>query len=105
MVWRDVTVERQARLEHGGRLSRRTLITADGEMHQLGLMLPGLYRHTPPVGERWQIVQGRLRLRRADEGDWRELGSGAAFTFAADTPYELEVSEPVEFVASPVSRG
>ena len=105
MVWRDVTVERQARLEHGGRLSRRTLITADGEMVQLGLMLPGLYRHTPPVGERWQIVQGRLRLRRADEGDWRELESGAAFTFEAETVYELEVSEPVEFVASPLSSG
>ena len=105
MIWRNVDVERKARLSEGGRVSRRTVVAADGAMHDMGLMLPGLYRHTSPEGESLEILQGRCRIRRVDEGDWHELESGARFVCAPQVTYEIEVSEPLDFVASPLSRG
>jgi purine/pyrimidine-nucleoside phosphorylase len=99
MDLKNVTVTRKAELSHGGRVSTRTVITADGEMKSLGLMQPGTYRFVTEAQETIEIVQGHCRVKLAGDQAWADYQAGQSFAVPAASHFEVEVDDVLDFIS------
>lgn len=98
MDFDNVSVQRRAEILHGGRVNRRSIVTADGEMKSLGIMLPGTYRLTTQAAETLEVTVGHCRIKRADEQTWNDCGPGQSVSIPANSHFEIEVDELLDFV-------
>ena len=98
MDFDNVSVHRRAETLHEGRVSRRSVITADGEMKSLGLMLAGTYRLSTQDAETLEITAGRCRVKLAEQQTWSEYGPGERVRVPAHSHFEIEVDELLDFV-------
>ena len=98
MSFKNVEVQKQANVYHGGRVTSRTIVTAGGETKTLGVMLPGVYRFGTQAPERMDITQGRCRVRLANETGWREYRAEESFRVPGDSHFEIEAIELLDYV-------
>lgn len=98
MSFRNAEIRKQANIFHGGRVTSRTVITAEGEMKTLGVMLPGTYRFSTQAPERVDITQGHCRVKLAEEQQWREYQAGQNFSVPGDSYFEIEVTDLLDYV-------
>ena len=61
MEFKNAVVRKRANIYHGGHVTSRSIVTADGEMKTLGIMLPGVYRFNTEAPEVVDLIQGRCR--------------------------------------------
>lgn len=97
MSFKNVEVVTKANVYHDGRVTSRTIITADGGRKTLGVMLPGTYRFNTDVPERMDVTQGRCRVRLAD-GASREYRAGESFEVPGKSHFDIEVVELLDYV-------
>ncbi|MFN2308207.1 MAG: pyrimidine/purine nucleoside phosphorylase [Gammaproteobacteria bacterium] len=98
MNYKNVEVRKQANVYHDGKVTSRTLITADGEMKTLGVMLPGVYRFSTEAPEVMEITQGRCRVKLAEGAGWSDYAAGERFEVPGHTHFEIEVTELLDYV-------
>lgn len=98
MEFKNAVVKKQANVYHGGRVTSRSLITSEGEMKTLGVMLPGVYRFNTEAPEIIDVTQGRCRVKVAGAADWTEYAAGESFTVPENSHFEIEVTELVDYV-------
>ena len=98
MDFKNVEVKRKANVYHEGRVTSRSIVTADGEMKTLGVMLPGTYRFSTQAPEIMELNQGRCRVKLAGQQDWREYQAGEQFHVPGDSHFEIEVAELLDYV-------
>ncbi|UCE88550.1 MAG: pyrimidine/purine nucleoside phosphorylase [Pseudomonadota bacterium] len=98
MVLKNVDIQKKAEISHGGRVACRSIVTADGEMKSLGLMLPGTFRFSSERAETIEITQGHCRVKLESEQAWSEYESGQTFDVPANSHYEIEVTDLLDYV-------
>ena len=98
MEFKNAVVKMRANVYHDGKVNSRSIITSDGEMKTLGIMLPGLYRFNTEAPEVIDITQGRCRVRVADGSDWQEYSAGETFQIPGNSHFEIEVTELLDYV-------
>lgn len=98
MTIKNVEVKKKANVYHGGMVTSRTVITPNGEMKTLGVMLPGLYRFDTQKPERMDLTQGRCRVKINDQADWTEYGAGESFDVPSHARFEIEVIELLDYI-------
>jgi purine/pyrimidine-nucleoside phosphorylase len=98
MEFRNAVVKKRANVYHGGQVTSRSVITSDGEMKTLGIMLPGVYRFSTEAQEIIDVTQGRCRVRIGDESEWREYAAGETFHIPGNSHFEIEVTELVDYL-------
>jgi uncharacterized protein YaiE (UPF0345 family) len=98
MSIKNAEIKKTANVYHGGNVSSRTVITTDGDMKTLGIMLPGVYRFSTQSPERIEITQGQCRIKRAGDSGWSDFGVGESFSIEADTEFEIEVTELLDYL-------
>ena len=98
MEFKNVVVKKQANVYHDGQVISRSIITAEGEMKTLGVMLPGVYRFNTEAPEVVDVTQGRCRVKLAGEGEWREFTAGESFNIPGNSHFEIEVTELLDYV-------
>ena len=98
MEFSNATVKKRANIYHGGRVSSRSIITSEGEMKTLGIMLPGVYRFNTAAPESVDVTLGRCRVRVADDTEWREYSAGENFRVPGNSHFEIEVTELLDYV-------
>jgi uncharacterized protein YaiE (UPF0345 family) len=96
--FKNVEVRKKANVYHSGRVTSRTLVTPEGEMKTLGVMLPGTYRFSTQAPERIDITQGHCRVKLAGEQAWCEYQAGESFSVPADSHFEIEVDDLLDYV-------
>jgi len=101
MVIKNVDVKKRAELLHGGSVSHRTLISREGEMTTLGLMMPGVYKFATEAAETLEVVQGQCRVRIGEQGEWLELDSGQSLQLPAHGHFEVEATEVLDYIRRP----
>ncbi len=97
MSFKNVEVKKKANVYHDGLVTSRTVLTLSGQKLTLGVMLPGTYRFRPTEPERFEITQGRCRVKIADE-PWSEHRAGASFTLPPNREFDIEVLELLDYV-------
>lgn len=98
MSLKNVEVRTKANIYHNGRVTSRTVITAQGEMKTLGVMLPGTYRFSTQAPERIDVTQGHCRVKLADQQSWTDYAAGASFAVPGDSHFEIEVVDLLDYV-------
>jgi len=98
MEFKNAVVKKRANIYHGGQVTSRSIVTADGEMKILGVMLPGVYRFNTDAPEVMDLIQGRCRVKLADSGEWREYTAGESFSIPGHSHFEIEVTELIDYV-------
>lgn len=99
MVLKNVTVSRKADLSYGGRVSKRTVVMAGGEMKSLGLVQPGTYRLTTEAPEIIEITQGHCRVKLPGDQAWVDYEAGQSFDVSADSQFEIEVEDVLDYIS------
>jgi len=98
MSFKNVEVKKHANVYHDGRVTSRTVITPQGEMKTLGVMLPGTYRFSTQAPETIDITQGHCRVKLADQQKWESYQAGQSFNVPANSHFEVEVIDLLDYV-------
>lgn len=98
MEFKNATVTHRANVYHDGKVTSRSIITAEGEMKSLGVMLPGTYRFSTQAPEIMEVTQGRCRVKLANEQAWSEYQAGESFKVPGNSYFEIEVDELVDYI-------
>ncbi|MBI5611957.1 MAG: pyrimidine/purine nucleoside phosphorylase [Gammaproteobacteria bacterium] len=98
MSFKNVEVKKQANVYHEGRVTSRTVITPQGEMKTLGVMLPGVYRFSTQAPETIDVTQGHCRVKLADQPHWDNYQAGQSFDVPANSHFEIEVVDLLDYV-------
>ena len=64
MSFKNVEIKKKANVYHDGKVTSRTIITPEGEMKTLGVMLPGTYRFSTQAPEKIDITGALPREAR-----------------------------------------
>lgn len=98
MSFKNVEIKKQANVYHGGKVTSRTVITAQGEMKTLGIMMPGVHRFTTQSAETIDITQGHCRVKIENEQAWKSYQAGESFRVPANSSFEIEVEDLLDYV-------
>lgn len=98
MSFKNVEVRKKANVYHGGQVTSRTLIGANGEMKTLGVMLPGTYRFSTQAPEVMEITQGHCRVKLENEQTWSEYQAGESFNVPGNSHFEIEVVDLLDYI-------
>ena len=95
---KNVEIKKKANVDHDGRVTSRTIITPEGEMKTLGVMLPGTYRFSTQAPEVMELSQGHCRVKLADQQSWSDYQAGQSFSVPANSHFEIEVTDLLDYV-------
>jgi uncharacterized protein YaiE (UPF0345 family) len=93
-----VSVLTRANLYFDGRCVSHTVILADGSRKTLGVILPARLRFETREPECMELLGGACRVRLAGEEAWREYRAGERFEVPADSSFEIEVEERLDYL-------
>ena len=94
----NVSVLKKANVYFDGKCVSHTVLLADGTRKSVGVILPATLTFNTGSPEVMEILGGRCRVRIAGQGEWAEHGAGTQFSVPANSSFEIEVSEPVDYV-------
>ncbi len=97
MEYKNSTVKQRANIYHDGRVTSRSVITAEGEMKTLGIMLPGTYHFSTEAPEVMEVTQGSCRVKLADTQEWVTYSEGESFNVPANSHFEIEVDTILDY--------
>jgi len=98
MEFKNATIRHKANVYHGGKVTSRTVITPEGEMKTLGVMLPGTYRFSTEAPERMDVTQGHCRVKLAGQQTWSSYQAGESFNVPGNSHFEIEVDDLLDYV-------
>ncbi len=98
MSYQNASITKAANVYHGGKVSSRSIVTADGESKTLGFMLAGNYNFGTEAAEVMEILAGSCRVRLDGESDWKAYQAGQSFHVDANSRFDIEVSDILDYV-------
>lgn len=91
MEFKNATVVAKANIYFEGKVTSRTLYTADGVKKTLGIFLPGEYHFNTAAEELMEILAGEVDIRLAGEKEFTLYTGNTHFTVPANSSFELKV--------------
>jgi len=98
MTFQNATVTKNANIYHAGKVSSRSIVTAEGESKTLGIMLPGTYNFGADAPELMEILAGACRVRLSGASDWQSYIAGESFNVAGNSRFDIEVSDILDYI-------
>jgi len=98
MSYKNATISKLANVYHGGKVSSRSIVTAEGESKTLGFMLAGSYNFGTDAPELMEILAGSCRVRLDGENDWKTYQAGESFNVAGNSRFDIEVSDILDYI-------
>ena len=98
MSFKNVEVKKKANVYHDGKVTSRTIVTPEGEMKTLGVMLPGTYRFSTQAPEVMELSQGHCRVKLAGQQHWADYQAGQSFDVPGNSHFEIEVTDLLDYV-------
>ena len=94
----NVSVIKKSNIYFDGECISHTILTADGTRKTVGVIFPSRLTFNTEAPERMEVVAGQCRVRLGSETEWRVYGAGAEFAVAANSQFDIEVSETLDYV-------
>jgi len=94
MSYKNANIAKAANVYHGGKVSSRSIVTAEG----LGFMLAGSYNFGTDAPELMEILAGSCRVRLDGESDWQTYKAGESFNVAGNSRFDIEVSDILDYI-------
>lgn len=94
----NVTVLPEANVYFDGRCVSHTVLLADGTRKSVGVILPAALTFSTGAPETMQVTGGSCRVRMAGAEDWTEYAAGSSFDVPADSSFDIEVTERLDYI-------
>ena len=94
----NVTVTAKANIYFDGKCISHTVTGADGSRKSVGVIFPSALTFNTGAPEVMEIVGGRCRVRLAGAGDWQEYGAGQQFEVGANTSFDIETLDTLDYI-------
>lgn len=94
----NVTAVKKANVYFDGKCVSHTLILADGSRKTIGVIFPSILTFTTAAAEIMEVVGGKCRIRLQGQADWATYESGQRFDVPANSSFEIETVELVDYV-------
>lgn len=94
----NVSVSKKANVYFEGRCVSHAITLANGEKKTVGVIFPSTLTFNTAAAEIMEIVSGRCRVLQKDAGEWQEYGVGQEFHVPANSSFQIETLELVDYV-------
>ncbi|MEO8837602.1 MAG: pyrimidine/purine nucleoside phosphorylase [Herbaspirillum sp.] len=94
----QVSVIKKANVYFDGKCVSHSVILQDGSKITLGVILPSQLHFTTSAPEIMEITAGQCRVRLDGQQNWSAYGAGQQFSIGADSAFDIEVSETLDYV-------
>lgn len=91
----SATIQKQANVYYDGKVTSRSVTTADGTRQTLGIMRPGVYTFETDDREDIEVMKGELKVEF--DGQQARYTAGESFSIPPDTEFEVEVVSLVDY--------
>jgi len=98
MSYKNAQISKKANVYHDGKVTSRSIVTAEGESKTLGIMLPGSYNFGTGAPEIMEVTAGACRVRLQGSDDWKSYAAGESFNVPGDSRFDIEVTELLDYV-------
>jgi len=98
MSFKNAEIKKKANIYDGGKVTSRSVTTADGKSLTLGIMLPGSYHFNTGAPERMELQGGTCRVRLSGETHWQEYAGGQSFNVPGNSSFDIEVTELLDYI-------
>lgn len=94
----QVSVVKKANVYFDGKCVSHTVLFADGTRKTLGVIFPSLLTFNTAAAEVMELNGGRCRVRLAGESEWKTYGGGDSFSIPANSSFDIETLELLDYV-------
>lgn len=96
----QVSVVKRANIYFDGKCVSHTVLFPDGSRKTLGLIFPAALKFGTQAAEQMDVLSGKCRIRLDGDADWHTYGAGESFSVPADSSFDIEVLETLDYVCS-----
>ena len=94
----NVSVVKKANVYFDGKCVSHTVHFGDGTRKSVGVLFPSRLTFKTTEPELMEIVAGKCRVKLAGEAEWRALQAGDSFKVPANSSFDIEPLETVDYV-------
>jgi hypothetical protein len=94
----SVSVIKKSNIYFEGRCISHSIIFSDGTKKTIGVILPSTLTFNTASPEVMEIISGKCLYRVGGESQWRACSAGSSFSVPANSSFEIEVKEPIDYV-------
>lgn len=98
MSYQNAQITKKANIYDGGKVSSRSVVTAEGEKVTLGFMQSGSYHFNTDAAEVMELQQGACRVKLAGESEWVDYAGGQSFDVPGNSSFDIEVAEYLDYI-------
>ncbi|MBR7779467.1 pyrimidine/purine nucleoside phosphorylase [Undibacterium rugosum] len=94
----QVSIVKKANLYFDGKCVSHTVLFADGSKKTLGVIFPSTLVFNTAAAEIMELNAGQCRIRLQGSQDWQTYQAGQQFQVAANSSFEIETLETLDYV-------
>lgn len=94
----NVSVVKKANLYFDGKCVSHTVLFADGSRKTLGVIFPSSLTFNTGAAEIMELNAGKCRIRLKGEGEWKTYEGGQSFNVPANSSFDIETLETLDYV-------
>lgn len=94
----NVSVKKKANIYFDGKCVSHTVMFPNGTRSTIGVMFPGLLSFNTAAPELMEINLGKCRVKLQGESEWKTYLQGDKFTVPANSSFEIEILETLDYV-------
>lgn len=94
----NVSVTKKANVYFEGKCVSHTIHFADGTRKSVGVIFPAKLTFKTAEPEMMEITAGRCLAKLPGDKDWREYRAGDSFRVAANSSFDIEPLETLDYV-------
>ncbi|MBC7413591.1 MAG: pyrimidine/purine nucleoside phosphorylase [Herminiimonas sp.] len=94
----QVSVIKQANVYFDGKCISHTVLFPDGTKKTLGVIFPSVLTFNTAAAEIMELNAGTCRIKLKGEAEWATYEGGQRFTVPANSSFEIETIELLDYV-------
>lgn len=94
----QVSVKKKANIYFDGKCVSHTVMFPNGTRSTIGVIFPSMLTFNTAAPELLEINTGVCKVRLKDEDTWKTYGAGEKFTVPANTSFDIETIETLDYV-------
>ncbi len=94
----NVSVKKKANIYFDGKCVSHTVMFPNGTRSTIGVIFPGTLTFNTAAPELMEINLGACKVRLQGEANWTAYKAGDKFTVPANSSFDIDVSETLDYV-------
>ena len=94
----QVSIVKQANIYFDGKCVSHTVLFPDGTRKTLGVIFPSSLTFNTGAAEIMELNAGKCKIRLNGEADWSTYEGGQRFTIPANSSFDIETVELLDYV-------